>query len=96
MNLALFSPLVGDGFDLHLPEGGSLQLLLAEARDLGPRPLGSAGERSFSLIFRSSHSGHRPQGTYRLKHPQLGSFELFLVPIGPDAQGSMRYEAIFN
>jgi hypothetical protein len=30
------------------------------------------------------------QGTYRLSHPQLGEFELFLVPLGPD-----RYEAAF-
>ncbi len=35
------------------------------------------------------------QGTFDLEHDQIGSFALFLVPIGPDAEG-MRYEAVFN
>ena len=30
----------------------------------------------------------------RLEHDELGAFELFLVPIGPDDTG-MRYEAVF-
>jgi hypothetical protein len=34
------------------------------------------------------------QGTYRLSHPQLGELELFLVPLGPAAEG-MQYEAAF-
>jgi hypothetical protein len=35
-----------------------------------------------------------PQGIQRLSHAELGELDLFLVPIGPDAQG-MRYEAAF-
>jgi hypothetical protein len=35
------------------------------------------------------------QQIYQVEHPTLGSFELFLVPVGPDEQG-MCYEAVFN
>lgn len=38
---------------------------------------------------------HVPQGIHRVEHEQLGSLEIFLVPLGPDQQG-MRYEAIFT
>jgi hypothetical protein len=30
-----------------------------------------------------------------MEHPEIGVFELFLVPIGPDEKG-LRYEAIFT
>ncbi len=96
MNLPAFAALVGESFELRLAESGSLHLLLLEARDLGPRPLGPAGERSFSLIFGSSLSSHLPQAVYSLWHAELGELHVFLVPIGPDAQGGMRYQAIFN
>lgn len=96
MNLSAFAPLVGDGFEIRLPKGEILPVLLLSARDLGPRPLGPPGERSFSLVFRSSLERHLPQAIYRLWHPTLGSLDLFLVPIGPDAQGGMGYQAVFN
>jgi hypothetical protein len=32
---------------------------------------------------------------FELRHPALGSFSLFLVPVGPDDQG-MRYEAVIG
>jgi len=35
------------------------------------------------------------QGIYQIAHPNLGTLDLFLVPIGPDAQG-MCYEITFN
>jgi hypothetical protein len=36
-----------------------------------------------------------PQGTYSLGHAELGDLELFLVPLGPDGDARMRYEAAF-
>jgi len=97
VNLPAFTPLVGDSFELRLPEGVGLRLLLLlEARDLGPRPLGPPGDHSFSLIFRSNSRSHLPQAIYAVGHPKLGDLELFLVPIGPDAEGRMRYQAVFN
>jgi len=49
----------------------------------------------FSLFFRGPLAAQCNQGIHALHHEKLGSFDLFLVPIGPDAQG-MRYQAVFN
>jgi hypothetical protein len=35
------------------------------------------------------------QQTFRLSHPELGEFDLFLVPLGPGPEG-MRYEAVIS
>lgn len=50
---------------------------------------------NFSLIFVGPASPFYPQRIYRLSHEKLGELELFLVPVGPDANG-MLYEAVFN
>ena len=49
---------------------------------------------AFSLIFHGPSGPALPQDTYRVEHPQLGAFPLFLVPIGPDRDDA-RYQAIF-
>lgn len=58
---------------------------------------GASGFRTpFSLLIRAEmRHGYWPQGTYVLGHPELGDLELFMVPIGPDAEG-MRYEISFS
>ena len=54
------------------------------------------GKRTpFSLVFRAALEPVLPQRIYELRHDEMGSFELFLVPIGPDEHG-MRYEAAFS
>lgn len=74
----------------------TLELVLIEVHDLGVRTT-EAGELSnYSLVFRSPvRDRYAAQGTYRLAQESLGAMDVFLVPLGPDAQG-MRYEAIFN
>ena len=64
------------------------EVKLHEPHD-GPR------KQPFSLYFRSSQRGALPQAIYQVEHEKMGPMEIFLVPIGPDAQG-MRYEAVFN
>ena len=45
----------------------------------------------FSIVFSGPSEPILPQAIYGLEHPELGAFELFLVPI---AAG--RYEAVFT
>ena len=97
--VATFRPRLGETFRLGLPgEAQVVDLVLIEATDLSQRPGGGReGDRPrapFSLVFRDPGGRHLPQRIYRLEHADLGAFDLFLVPIGPDAQG-MRYEAVF-
>src|SRR5436189_4905234 len=49
----------------------------------------------FSLMLRGPRNPMLPQATYALRHPTLGAIQLFLVPIGQDANAT-RYEATFN
>jgi|HubBroStandDraft_3_1064219.scaffolds.fasta_scaffold03992_6 hypothetical protein len=61
-----------------------------------PAAVGPAGRREpFNLLFRGPRSPYARQGTHRLEHDEIGTLEIFLVPVGPDAAG-MRYEAIFT
>jgi len=92
-----FSEHLGSTFRIH-PEGSEeMDAELISATELG----GSTGEeppgrrRPFSLVFRGPRNVLLPQRIYRMEHDQIGSFELFLVPIGPDEKG-LRYEAIFT
>ena len=85
---AHFTPLLGEVFDA---EGAELKLIEVE-------PLGSpstAQRQAFSLLFHGPRAPLLEQRIYGLEHASLGRLEIFLVPIGPDAQGQ-RYQAIFS
>lgn len=72
-----------------------LVLVEATASTLGGGPGPDGRERhQFNLVFRCSEGPVHPQGTYRLTHAELGALEIFLVPLGEDAEG-VRYEAAF-
>ena len=85
---AHFTPLLGEAFDA---EGAELKLTEVEA--LGSNP--SAQRQAFSLLFHGPRAPLLEQRIYSLEHASLRRLEIFLVPIGPDAQGQ-RYQAIFS
>jgi hypothetical protein len=76
----------------HLDEPGlGVELLLAQVSELKA----TREAQTFSIIFHGPADCLMPQRIYRLAHPRLGEFDLFLVPIG--AQGNrVMYEAVFN
>jgi hypothetical protein len=87
----------GQRFEVAVAEGPALDLELIEATQGGlPGGRGPDGQErmQFSVIFRGTAEPVLPQGTYQLTHAQLGELELFIVPIGADAEG-VRYEAAF-
>lgn len=69
----------------------ALELELEEVQDGGR----SGGYESFALRFRGPGGRFVPQQAVPLTHPELGDIDMFLVPIGVDADG-YRYEAVFN
>jgi hypothetical protein len=88
-----FKDRVGETFTATAADGRSLTLTLTSVDGLQARP---AGERApFSLKLRDEAPDHVPQQTVAVEHPQMGSFDLFVVPLGPRPEG-MRYEAIFT
>ena len=80
--------------DLGDASGDSAPLSLA-VDSVQALPAHRLREHPFSLVLRGPRTPALPQATYRLRHPRLGVIELFLVPLGQDAQAT-RYEALFN
>jgi hypothetical protein len=62
--------------------------------DVSPRIVSGPWE-CFSLYFRGPPDAMLGQGSYAFDHDELGSLELFLVPLQPDADGP-RYESVVN
>ncbi len=87
-----FSEHLGSTFRVHHEAPNPLEAELISAMVLGEEP--KTG-RPFSVVFRGNGDVVLPQRIYRIEHAEIGSFELFLVPIGPDEKG-LRYEAVFN
>jgi hypothetical protein len=91
-----FRPHVGTDFAARLGPDATLRVTLIEVEATGPVPAGGAARRRpFSLIFRGPRAPVLPQRIYRLEHAAMGPLEIFIVPIGPDAEG-MRYQAVFT
>lgn len=86
-----FSGVSEDAFRIHRGASETLGVDLVSVS--GPDE-GSSG-RPFSIVFRGPTGIPLPQRTYRVEHSEIGSFRLFLVPIGPDEEG-LLYEAVFN
>lgn len=98
LTLERFGPHVGDPFALTatVAESGEqveLTFVLEEAVEVASS--GAEGARQpFALRFRAAVPSVLPQQVFPLRHEQLGTLEIFLVPIGQDADG-VRYEAVF-
>lgn len=87
---------LGESFSLSTPSGQTITAQLAEVNDLGSnRPHDARLRHSFSLMFYAPATQRLSQGIYPLQHPQLGSLELFVVPVGLDARG-LQLQVIFN
>ena len=78
-------------FEIDVPGQGRQNLELVELTDYPS----SAAVVAFSAIFRGPRELPFGQGSYAIFHPGMGQADLFLVPIGREADG-MRYEAVFN
>lgn len=90
-----FDHRIGEVFTIALDTGGTLELRLAAVDELGGTSAGGARD-PFALLLRGGpRDRYLPQRTYELEHPAMGALPVFLVPLGPDAEG-MRYEAVFT
>jgi hypothetical protein len=87
---ATFKSYLHSIFQLHAV-GGIVEVTLLQVDDL---PAAKGGE-CFSLLFRGGSRALR-QDNYPLYHPSLGTFRLFLVPVGTDRNGAQGYLATIN
>ena len=85
-------------------EGGPAVSFEAELVDVTEHAASADGSFRipFSVLFHGPLEPVVPQGIYRLENEQLGTFELFIVPVGPSEPATrreapaMRYEAVFG
>src|SRR5690349_2641077 len=94
-----FSPHLNTGFEIQIAEGKVLPVTLAEAvaSEMAPppknlkgrdgKPLKAREGGQFMLQFVSPDGSRLKQGVYSVKHPKLGTLEIFLVPNGPGPKG---------
>ena len=91
-----FSAQVGTLFRLAHGSGPA-SLKLVEAKTLPSHsPAEDARNEKFSLLFTGSKDRSLAQNTHRFEHPKLGTFEMFIVPIGHQDSSRVYYEAVFN
>ena len=90
-----FSSQLETTFTVRLPDSPPRDLVLVEARRLSKITATAPGRAPFSLLFRGPKEPILPQRIYPLENEALGRLEIFLVPVGANADG-VQYEAIFN
>jgi hypothetical protein len=99
---AEFAAHLGSKFRVWAESGETAEIKLFKAEEL---PDWAQRHRSgelpsrrvpFSLLFLGTKDSGLKQACYRLEHRQLGRFDLFLVALGPDQRGRVRYEAVFG
>ena len=92
----MFGPTVGTSFTVGLDDDVPGVELLLDRLAEAPAAPGAPRSQPFTLTFLGPAGQHLPQRTYRLHHATLGELDVFLVPVGPQADGRHQYEAVFN
>ncbi|MFL6520926.1 MAG: DUF6916 family protein [Chthoniobacterales bacterium] len=93
VRLEAFAAYLDQDFEIVFSDG-TLGVKLIDAKQWGPdQP--EAQRQPFTLTFRADRSLRFPQGTYHMRHTNLGEMEIFLVQIAAEANSS-TLEAVFN
>src|ERR1700722_4151413 len=98
LTLAKFSELLHTRFRVRVSPSEEIELELVETAPghvTESQGRGGARFESFSLVFHGPGDRLLPQKMHPFEHSGLGSFELFIVPIG-QGPGHFKYQAIFN
>jgi hypothetical protein len=88
---AVFEQNLNSRFWLRDGDGERIHLDLIELKDGKSSP----PCEQFSLLFRGDKNKIHPQNNYPMEHEVIGSFDLFLVPVSQNDEGTF-YQAVFN
>jgi hypothetical protein len=91
---ATFENRVGETFAAvpAIQPSESLELVLTDCVE---SPHARPDHPAFSLFFEAHGGARQPQQIFDLDHPELGEFQLFLVPVAAIEEGFL-YEAVIN
>ncbi len=90
-----FSKHVNTKFRVVLDANNSVELELTEVKGYVSKHFEQTGMERFSIYFQGPAESSLPQQTYTFQHAEMGSFEMFLVPVAKN-QAGFRYESVFN
>lgn len=83
-----------DAFEIQFETDQTAACRIAEITT-SQAPAVSREGQQFSVVFANESPVVYEQGVYPVSHPDLGEFELFLVPVFGDDKG-VHYEAVFT
>ncbi len=86
---------VNTKFRLLVDAPQPIDLTLVEVSPRKVEPHEQAGMERFSATFMGPLGIFLPQQTYRVSHPDMGEFDIFLVALGQEPDG-FKYEAVYN
>jgi hypothetical protein len=92
LTAAVFVPHVDTAFAID-DGGDAVEATLVEVRQLEGHD--ESIRRPFVLLFRGPREPVLPQRTYEITHAQVGTHEIFIVPVESNDAGTL-YEAVFN
>ena len=88
-----FEPLTGERFTVRQATGDRrVRVHLARVH----QQWSTEKVQQFSLIFHGSTSDPLAQGLHEFRHPALGSFSIFISPIGLPGGERCAYQACFS
>jgi hypothetical protein len=95
LTVETFEPHVGTSFWVEFPSGGKVELRLVRAAKVMESEAARLVRHPFSLFFIGPRSYLLEQATYHLTHPAMEAMDIFIVPVGQDAE-TYQYEAVFT
>ena len=90
-----FSQHLNTKFRVNIELPVPIELELTEVKGYLPNANDPNGMERFSCYFSGPSDYYLSQHVYPLDHERMGTFDVFLVPIGRDEKG-FQYEAVFN
>ena len=92
---ATFAKYLNTNFRVELESHGPVELKLTAVTPRASEAHEQAGMERFSVVFAGPADVFLPQQIYRMTHPEMGELDIFLVPIGREAD-RFDYEAVYN
>jgi hypothetical protein len=90
-----FRPHVGQPFRVIVDDMHEMRTTLADVSTWGDESAQGHSRAPFTLVFSAPPRTVIPQAIYRIESEVMEPFELFLVPVSTDDEGT-RYEAVFT
>jgi len=95
LTVETFEPHIGSSFWVEFPNDAKVELQLTRVAKVMESEAAQLDRHPFSLFFIGPKSFLLKQHIYSVRHDELGSMDIFLVPVGAGGE-TYDYEAVFT